>query len=690
MTIMPACTLNSLLTPKLNDQSAPFVHPGLLHTEQDFIRMKSKVEASESPWLEGWQMLINNPRSQLTHNPRPTSTVVRGGTGNNVAVLYTDVHAAYQLAVRWKVSDNSAYANKSIAILNAWSSVLQTVTGNADRFLAAGIHGYQFANAAEIMRTYSGWASEDFVRFQSMMLAVFYPLNHDFLVNHNGAYITNYWANWDLCNIASVLAIGVLCDRRDIYDEAMTYLYHGRGNGAIDKAIYYSHDNNLGQWQESGRDQPHTVFGISLMGPICEMAWNQGDDLYSYWNNRFLSGAEYVAKFNLGYDVPYQPYAWGTGQAGSWKSQPDISYDGRGNVRPVWELVYAHYVNRMGIAAPFTTQSVAKVRPEDGAIASSPSSFDQFGFGTLTFVRDPFVGSIKPSSLMAIKRSDKVVLSWWGGINVTSYYVKRSMTAGGPYTTIAASDNFTYTDTGLIPGIYYYIVTGKSQSEDKETAPSNEIQFYAFAKLHTHLKFNETNGVIAKDSTDNGHFGTLRNNAMFADGKNGNAVLLNGINSYVELPRSLVFNFADFTIATWIYLTDNSRNWPRIFDFGGDRGFNMFLTSKGPKGTPRFSITTVYGYNEQLIDGTTVFPINQWVHIAVTLSDRVGTIYVNGVAIGSNSAIDFSPFHLRSTTNNWIGRSNHIADPYLNAKLQDFRIYNGALNVNEIEALVKQ
>ena len=28
-------------------------------------------------------------------------------------------------------------------------------------------------------------------------------------------------------------------------------------------------------------------------------AWNQGDDLYGYENNRFLAGAEYVAKSNL-------------------------------------------------------------------------------------------------------------------------------------------------------------------------------------------------------------------------------------------------------------------------------------------------------------------------------------------------------------------------------------------------------
>ena len=44
------------------------------------------------------------------------------------------------------------------------------------------------------------------------MVNVFYPLNNQFLTGHNDACITNYWANWDLCNMASVLAIGILCD----------------------------------------------------------------------------------------------------------------------------------------------------------------------------------------------------------------------------------------------------------------------------------------------------------------------------------------------------------------------------------------------------------------------------------------------------------------------------------------------
>jgi hypothetical protein len=365
-----------------------FVHPGLLHTEADFNRMRAKVAVRAQPWASGWDRLLANPHSSLQWKPRPAEVVFRGiarGHAQNYPVLYNDIAAAYACALTWRISGDPAYADKAVQIMNAWSSTLKKIDGTSDRFLASGIYGYQFANAAEIMRTYRGWRSDDFARFQNMMLQVFYPMNHDFLERHNGAKIDHYWCNWDACNMASALAIGVLCDKRDIYDQAVDYFKHGKGNGAIERAVVRIYPGNLGQWQESGRDQGHATLGIALLGAVCEMAWNQGDDLYGYDDNRFLAGAEYVAKYNLGHDVPYTAYK------NSDVIQPVISAGGRGSLRPIWEMVYNHYVNRRGLSAPYTTLFAQKLRPEGGGGDYGPNSggFDQLGYGTLTFTRDP-------------------------------------------------------------------------------------------------------------------------------------------------------------------------------------------------------------------------------------------------------------------------------------------------------------
>jgi len=368
-------------------KSGGFVHPGLLHSEEDFKRMR--IHIGREPWKSGWEKLTGNYHASLDYKPRPVENVVRGRDRahtepENYRLLFNDIAAAYACALRWRISGDRRYAEKSVEIMNAWSSTLKQLSGSTDVDLAAGIYGYEFANAAEIMRTFKGWKPADFARFQKMMLAVFYPINKDFLIRHNGTPLNHYWANWDLCNIASTIAIGVLCDKHSIYQEGIRYAKQGKGMGSIRNAIYYVHPGGLGQWQESGRDQGHTTMGIGIMGAICEMAWKQGDDLYGYDNNRFLAGCEYVAKYNLGEDVPFKTFS-----SDKW-TQTEISSNARGNVRPVWELVYNHYVKLKGLPAPYTTQMAEKGRPEGGGGDYGPNSggFDQLGYGTLTATLD--------------------------------------------------------------------------------------------------------------------------------------------------------------------------------------------------------------------------------------------------------------------------------------------------------------
>lgn len=372
--------------------TTPFAHPGLLHTQADFDRMKLMINAGTQPYLDGYNQLANSSLSSSSWTPRATGTIIRGGTGDNVALLYNDVARAYQNALLWKITGNTANGNTARDILNAWSSTLTTLSGNADRYLASGLYGYELANAAELMRGYSGF---DVTQMQTMLLNVFYkPLNERFLIgnefgsDHNDAYIQNYWANWDLANMAAVVAIGIFCDRRDIYDIGIEYFKHGAGNGSIYNAIPFLQTSGLAQWQESGRDQAHTQLGIGLMAVTSEMAWNQGDDLYGWANNRFMKAAEYVAKYNNGDDnVPFATYEWGSGTNGAVQTQTVISDASRNEARPIWEMIYNHYANRKGLSVPNIAARAQLMRPEGGPNTAYPSSFDQLGFGTLLYTK---------------------------------------------------------------------------------------------------------------------------------------------------------------------------------------------------------------------------------------------------------------------------------------------------------------
>lgn len=307
---------------------ASFRHPGLLHSAEDFTRVTTMVNAHAQPWYAGWQKLLSNGHAQSMYVPNPQPTVYRGSDGvhpQNYGVLYNDVAAAYQNALRWKISGNEDHAKAAIKILDAWSSTLLEVTGNSDRFLAYGFYGYQFANAAEIMRDYSGWPRASFQAFVDMVSrmmkhcvkCVLDPLmfsayhivqlqtkfqywSYIFLygdpthASHNGQAIDHYWANWDLCNIALGLSLGVLSDNSTMYEQTIHYFKTGAGNGAIQKALWKLYDNvdgqTLAQYQESGRDQGHSLMGIGLLGVIAQIAYNQGDDLFSYLDSRILAG----------------------------------------------------------------------------------------------------------------------------------------------------------------------------------------------------------------------------------------------------------------------------------------------------------------------------------------------------------------------------------------------------------------
>ncbi len=380
--------LSSFTFVRASDEKA-FLHPGVLNTAVDLQRIKQSVKNEEQPIFDGWNALLSSSFSSPNQSDRATETITRGGNGQNFAQLYQDCAKAYQNALRYHIEDNEECGKTACNILNAWSEKLKTVTGNADRYLAAGIYGTQLAAASELMRDYPGFEKE---RMQDMLLNVFYkPLSERFLFSneygsdHNDSYITNYWSNWDLCNMASTLSIGIFCDRRDIYEKGIEYFKNGAGNGSLYNAIPHLFDGSLAQQQESGRDQGHATLAIMLLGYICEMAWNQGDDLYSWGQNRLMYAAEYMAAYNNNnIEVPFEMYEWGTGTNGAYQNQTVVSNAGRPASRPVWALYYNHYVTRMGYDCPNITRAMEQTTP-DGGPGGHASTFDQFGFSTLLY-----------------------------------------------------------------------------------------------------------------------------------------------------------------------------------------------------------------------------------------------------------------------------------------------------------------
>ena len=59
--------------------SIDFVHPGVLSTRQDLLRMREKVKAGEEPWKSAYAALVGNRHSQSGYVAYPHPTPCRGG-----------------------------------------------------------------------------------------------------------------------------------------------------------------------------------------------------------------------------------------------------------------------------------------------------------------------------------------------------------------------------------------------------------------------------------------------------------------------------------------------------------------------------------------------------------------------------------------------------------------------------------
>ena len=102
------------------------------------------------------------------------------------------------------------------------------------------------------------------------------------------------------------------------------------------------------------------------------------DNLYAALDNRIMKGYEYLSKVNLGYtDVPFEVWKDATGKYCNWQNMGEAEL---GKFRAVFEIAYNHYVERRGIAMPYTEKVLKRIRPEGiGWTCDNP------GFGTLLF-----------------------------------------------------------------------------------------------------------------------------------------------------------------------------------------------------------------------------------------------------------------------------------------------------------------
>ena len=409
------------------DTDRGFVHPGGLHTQADFDRVRAQLAAGNATVKAAYARLTAAAYAQSSVQTYPTEVIVRGGgTGENYMNACRGAAMAYQNALRWKIAGSKANADAAVRVLMAWANTTKDISGDSNYALASGLYGYQFAQAAELMRDYEGWNSSDFQRFQRWMLSVWYPKAIGFLRGRNGTWENSgkwwqapghYWGNWGLCNTLCVAMIGILCDDVFIYNQAMSYFKYDQCGTYRDKRTDVPIKNDglteflgnlvvttvtsdletgaygmLGQMNESGRDTGHSAMALGLAIDMAKVGWSQGDDLFAYMDHRLAAGIEYVAAQTQSVaNLPWTNYQYGS--SGYYYSD-SRAYVMEGpalgaQMRPYWGSVIGIYEGVKGVRMPFAEVSYKNMGIDEGGQGGTSGGYDHLGYSVLMNTREP-------------------------------------------------------------------------------------------------------------------------------------------------------------------------------------------------------------------------------------------------------------------------------------------------------------
>lgn len=218
-----------------------------------------------------------------------------------------------------------------------------------------------------------------------------------------------------------------------------------------------------------------------------------------------------------------------------------------------------------------------------------------------------------------------------------------------------------------------------------------------FNGLVAYYPCDHVDGTSLRDRSGKGNHGTLTSTSgsyKIEAGKVGNAVtLVQSSGGYVSLPPAIFRGAAEITIAAWVRLTTLTL-WQRLFDVG----INANLAQNTATGTVYLTFflkdfsnklgvsSTKDGYGAAQQVTADAFATGVWKHIAVVMSGGGATIYLDGVAVAMVNPVS-PPQALGNLDYAYIGKSQFSADPFIDAQIDEFRVYGRALSASEIQLL---
>lgn len=197
-------------------------------------------------------------------------------------------------------------------------------------------------------------------------------------------------------------------------------------------------------------------------------------------------------------------------------------------------------------------------------------------------------------------------------------------------------------------------------------------------------KFDEPTGNTAFDSSRTQAHGSLVNSPI----RTQNGISFNGSSNYINIGSVLNIT-GDITLSAWVYLNASFVSGYKsiIGKWGGGqpRSYLLCFSGSGVLNGIIFFCDTGSTQRVASVGGVASFA-GRWLHIVAVRNGGILNLFVNNSLNNTNS---LSGSNLQSTTKS-LQIANHTDnDTFFNGRINNVRIYNRALNPQEISILYK-
>ena len=291
-----------------------------------------------------------------------------------------------------------------------------------------------------------------------------------------------------------------------------------------------------------------------------------------------------------------------------------------------------------------------------------------------------------PKGLTATPQVASVLLQWDANQeqDLAGYMLLRAEQGSNEWNTIARKLTTTsYIDNNLRQGHQYVYRLKAIDRSDNQSQPSEAVEAAPTSERALIARYVMEDNLY--DATANQLDAALYGQKSFTStAEQGEKALLLGGSQYLQLPYEIA-STEELTFAAWINWRKTTPINQRIFDFGNGTRQYMYLT---PSNGSKMSYVVNDGTGEKTLDCKGPLGNSEWHHVAVTIGGGQTVIYLDGEEAASTTALTVTPGKLHPTLN-YLGRAQNGSVAFLNAYIDDVRLYNYALSADAIQELFK-